>query len=66
MFYSIILLCRVFWFMLYHVCLTCVIKNRKKEVWNVARRMKKMTGDCNQVENPRMISVKNVNPGSLK
>ena len=31
-------------------------KKQKKEVCKFAKRMKKMTGDCNQVENPRMIS----------
>ena len=43
------------WFNLYD-------KKQKKEVCKFAKRMKKMTGDCNQVENPRMISTKNVNP----
>ena len=33
-------------------------KKQKKEVCKFAKRMKKMTGDCNQVENPRMISTK--------
>ena len=31
-------------------------KKQKKEVCKFAKRMKNMTGDCNQVENPRMIS----------
>ena len=33
-------------------------KKQKKEVCKFAKRMKKMTGDCNQVENPTMISTK--------
>ena len=33
--FSIILLCRIFWFALYHVGLTCVIKNRKKQYANL-------------------------------
>ena len=33
-------------------------KKQKKEVCKFAKRMKKMTGDCNKVENPRMISTK--------
>ena len=37
-FFSIILLCRVFWFMLYHVGLTCVIKSRKKKYANLQRK----------------------------
>ena len=44
--------------MLYHVGVTCVIKSRKKKYANLPKGMKKMTGDCNQVENPRMIFAK--------
>ena len=33
-------------------------KKQKKEVCKFVKRMKKMTGDCNRVENPRMISTK--------
>ena len=33
-------------------------EKKKKDVCKFAKRMKKMTGDCNQVENPRMISTK--------
>ena len=33
-------------------------KKQKKEVCKFAKRMTKMTGDCNKVENPRMISTK--------
>ena len=33
-------------------------EKQKKDVCKFAKRMKKMTGDCNQVENPRMISTK--------
>ena len=33
-------------------------KKQKKEACKFAKRIKKITGDCNQVENPRMISSK--------
>ena len=33
-------------------------KKQKKEVCKFAKRMKKLTCDCNQVENPRTISTK--------
>ena len=35
---------------------------QKKEVCKFAKRMTKMTGDCNKVENPRMISTKKCKP----
>ena len=34
---STVHVCRVFWFMLYHVDLTCVIKSRRKKCANLAR-----------------------------
>ena len=63
---SIILLCRVFWFMLYHVGLTCVIKSRKKKYANLPREWRQWQVIVIKLKIPEWYLLKNVNPWSLK
>ena len=64
--YVLSLYVQVFWFMLYHVGLTCVIKSSKKKYANLPREWRKWQVIVIKLKIPEWYLLKNVYPWSLE